>query len=108
MKRLKQAVARLTAPLRRQIHARIDAKLEAAGFAASDRAGRANQAMGQDAALAAARHALAAYEPPTPWLGEVHRVLDEVGQMLDAVIAEQFRLQSQVEDLHRHLVEATA
>ncbi len=45
--------------------------------------------------------ALAEYVPPTPWL-------DEFTQVLDSVIAEQFRLQSQVEELQRQLSEALA
>ncbi len=59
------------------------------------------RAMTRESALSAIHEALAAYQPPTPWA-------DEVTQVLDSVIAEQFRLQSQVEDLERLLRDAIA
>jgi hypothetical protein len=93
MNRLKAALRALTRPLRRK----IDAKIDALVFEASSRALRATDGMVFDAL----NRALAAYEPPTPWV-------DEVTQVLDAVIAEQFRLQSQVEELERLLQEALA
>ena len=58
--------------------------------------------VGPDRAM---NQALAAYVPPTPW---AEAWVDEVTQVLDSVIAEQFRLQSQVEELERLLREALA
>ena len=54
--------------------------------------------MAHDSALRAMNEALAAYVPPTPWAEEW---VNEVTQVLDSVIAEQFRLQSQVEYLEQ-------
>lgn len=92
MKRLLKPVWNLTRPVR----AKLAAKLDRLVYAAADRA-------------------VAAHDPPPALLAilkthfeKAEQQSDEITLVLDAVIAEQFRLQSQVEDLRRRLDEAHA
>ena len=78
MTRLLKALWRLTWPLRAHVDAKIDKLV-----------------------YAAAARALAAHDPTRP-------LADEVTLVLDAVIAEQFRLQSQIEELENLVREALA
>jgi len=86
MRRLSEAIRGRIRAVRRDVGDRIEGLV----FRASVRAIRETHAVTRALALDAMNQALAAYEPPTPWA-------DEVTQVLDSVIAEQFRLQAQVE-----------
>lgn len=81
MKRLLRPFWNLTGPIRARVEARLDAIVHAA------------------AARALAAHDLKAH------FQKAESQSDEVTLVLDAVVAEQFRLQSQVEDLKRRLDE---
>ena len=96
MRRLKQALRRLTLPIRSRIYARIEQR----AFLGSIRAIQETQGVAHATALNAMNLALAAYKPPTLWDEEW---VNEVTQILDSVLAEQFRLQSQIEELERLL-----
>ena len=92
MKRLLRPFWNLTRPLRARVEARLDAIVHDA-----------------------AARALAAHDPPPALLAVLkghfetaERQSDEITLVLDAVIAEQFRLQSLVEDLTRRLDLAAA
>jgi hypothetical protein len=109
-------MGRFRQAIRERIHAvqcRVNQRVEELAFQASVRAIKETRWMAHETALSTATQAatsaitsaFASYVPPTPW---AEAWVDEVTQVLDSVIAEQFRLQAQVEELEQLLRAALA
>src|SRR4051812_28311510 len=101
MKRLLKPFWRMTFPIR----ARLYAKLDSIVYHAADRAVAAHDPV-PAVSIDVANHFRAVerrYDEVSKTYGALDRKYDEVTLVLDAVMAEQFRLQSQIEVLERRL-----
>src|SRR5262245_46549602 len=99
MKRLLRPVLNLSRPLRVRMRTKVDQILDVAA---------ARAAVAHDPVPAILEEMGRHFQALTPHFEKADERADEIALVLDAVIAELFRLQSQVEELERRLGEAPA